>query len=265
MSNIWSAEPSASDVVLDLLMAHREPEMTAQALTRAGEIMGLTTTSVRVALTRLVAQDRIVKTARGCYAVQLQGNSLHCEVQRWFEKQSRTGEWAGGWLLVHDGAVPRSDKTSWRHHRRALEMNGFRTLTPGIGVRPDNLEGGAEAMRAALDRIGLAKDSLVFGGYAFDPGTAARMQSLWDTEALVALYRSELQMIEESNSRLPCMALEAAARETLLVGRAVIRSLVRDPLLPEAMLPGAPRRMLVQATRRYQARAQALWQDVLSG
>ncbi|WP_442282198.1 PaaX family transcriptional regulator [Variovorax sp. M-6] len=251
--------------MLDLLITHPEPHMTVQALARAGEIMGLSTPSVRVALTRLLGQDRIVKTGRGCYAVQLQGNSVHYEVQHWFEKESRMGHWSGGWLLVHDGGVSRSDKTAWRHHLRALDLNGFRALATGLSVRPDNLDGGAEAMRAALARLGLAPGSLVFSGGDFDADAAARMRALWDVQALSAAYRDALKLIEHSNARLARMTPEAAARETLLVGRAVIRGIVRDPLLPEAIQPGAPRRALIDATRTYQARARALWQDVLAG
>lgn len=263
--NIEEGEPSAADLVLDLLITHPEPQMTVQALARAGEIMGISTPSVRVALTRLLDQDRIVKTARGCYAMQLQGNSVHYEVQHWFEKESRLGPWSGGWLVVHDGAVSRSDKTAWRHHLRALDLNGFRLLAAGISVRPDNLDGGAEAMRAALGRLGAAADSLVFSGSDFDTEAAARMMKLWDVPALSASYRSALKLIEGSTARLARMTPEAAARETLLVGRAVIRSIVRDPLLPEAIQPGAPRRALIEVTRSYQARARDLWQAVLGG
>jgi len=262
--NIEEGEPSAADLVLDLLITHSEPSMTVQALARAGEIMGISTPSVRVALTRLLGQDRIVKTGRGCYAVQLQGNSVHYEVQHWFEKESRMGPWPGGWLVVHDGDVARSDKTAWRHHLRALDLNGFRTLGAGLAVRPDNLDGGADAMRAALARLGLAAGSAVFAGSGFDADAAARMQTLWDVPALSAAYRGALKLIEDSNARLPRMAPEAAARETLLVGRTVIRGIVRDPLLPEAIQPGAPRRALIEATRAYQARARSLWQEVLA-
>lgn len=262
--NIEEGEPSAADLVLDLLITHPEPHMTVQALARAGEIMGISTPSVRVALTRLLGQDRIVKTGRGCYAVQLQGNSVHYEVQHWFEKESRLGPWSGGWLVVHDGAVSRSDKTAWRHHLRALDLNGFRALAAGISVRPDNLDGSADAMRTALARLGMAPGSLVFTGRDFDTDAAARMMGLWDVPALSAAYGSALKLIDSSSARLARMTPEAAARETLLVGRAVIRSIVLDPLLPEAIQPARPRRALIEATRAYQAQARRIWRDVLS-
>ena len=154
---------------------------------------------------------------------------------------------------------------AWRHHLRALDLNGFRALATGLSVRPDNLDGGAEAMRAALARLGLAPGSLVFSGGDFDADAAVRMRALWDVQALSAAYRGALKLIEDSNARLARMTPEAAARETLLVGRAVIRSIVRDPLLPEAIQPAAPRRALIEATRTYQAHARTLWQEVLGG
>jgi len=261
--NIEEGEPSAADLVLDLLITHPEPQMTVQALARAGEIMGISTPSVRVALTRLLDQGRIVKTGRGCYAVQLQGNSVHYEVQHWFEKESRLGPWSGGWLVVHDAAVARGDKTAWRHHVRALDLNGFRPLAAGISVRPDNLDGGAQAMRSTLARFGIATDSLLFSGSDFDAVAVDRMMKLWDVPALSAAYRSALALIAGSSARVARMTPEAAARETLLVGRAVIRGIVRDPLLPEAIQPGEPRRALIQATRAYQAHARTLWHALL--
>jgi phenylacetic acid degradation operon negative regulatory protein len=261
--NIEHGEPSAADLVLDLLITHPEPHMTVQSLARAGEIMGLSTPSVRVALTRLLGQDRIVKTGRGCYALQLQGNAVHYEVQHWFEKESRLIPWSGGWLAVHDSAVPRADKTAWRHHLRALELNGFRAPAAGLSVRPDNLDGGIDAMRAALLRLGLAPGSLVFCASRFDDDAIARMKGLWDVPALSAACLDGLRLIKDSGARLARMKPEAAAREALLVGRAVIRSIVRDPLLPEAIQPTAPRRALIEATRAYQKRARAIWQQLL--
>ncbi len=264
INNIETHEPSAIDLVLDLLIGHPEPHMTVQALARAGEIMGISTPSVRVALTRLLGQHRIVKTARGCYAVQVHGNPVHYELQHWFEKESRLRSWSGGWLVMHDGAVSRSEKTAWRRHLRALELHGFRALGTGMAVRPDNLDGSAEAMRAALIRLGMAADSLVFTGSHFDADTTARMMRLWDVPALSAAYGSALKLIANSSARLAHLAPETAARETLLVGRAVIRSIVLDPLLPEAIQPGAPRRALIKATRSYQAHARKIWGVVLS-
>jgi len=255
--------PSATDLVLDLLFAHPRQALPVQALARAAEVMDIATPAVRVALTRLQRQGRVAKVGRGSYAVRAEGNPAHHEVQYWFDKESRLRDWKGDWLVVHDAAVPRSAKTLWRRHQRALELYGFRALDAALWVRPDNLDGGAPAMESALRRLGLAQGALVFSGRQFDAASTARMARLWNVSAILVGYRQAQALLARSSAKLARMSAEAAARETMLVGRAVIRAIVRDPLLPEAILPGEQRRALIDATRAYQDRALAIWQDLL--
>ncbi|MGO4325756.1 PaaX family transcriptional regulator [Cupriavidus sp. 2TAF22] len=263
MHEIEIREPSATDLVLDLLFGHPERTLPVHALARGAEVMGIGTPSVRVALTRLQHQGRIVKTERGCYAVLPEGNPVYDEVENWFEKESRLEQWNGGWLVVQDAAVARAEKTAWRHHARALALCGFRSLAAAINVRPDNLAGGAPAMRAALGRLGMASASLLFVGREFDEDATARMLQLWDVPALQAAYRRALAQLERSRAKLARMEPDASARESMLVGRAIIRAIVRDPLLPEAIMDPAPRRDLIEATRAYQLHARALWVELL--
>lgn len=264
MHDIEIRDPSATDLVLDLLFGHPARTLPVQALARGAEVMGIGTPSVRVALTRLQRQGRIVKTERGCYAALPEGNPVYDEVEHWFEKESRLEQWTGDWLVVQDAAVARSEKTVWRHHERALALCGFRTLAAGINVRPDNLAGGAPAMRAALSRLGMAGASLIFVGREFDADAAARMGQLWDVPTLQSAYRRGLAQLERSRAKLARMAPDAAARETMLVGRAIIRAIVRDPLLPEAIMDPAPRRALIEATRAYQLQARGMWVELLT-
>ncbi|MGT2491167.1 hypothetical protein ACU4GD_13210 [Cupriavidus basilensis] len=56
MHEIEIREPSATDLVLDLLFGHPERTLPVQALARGAEVMGIGTPSVRVALTRLQRQ-----------------------------------------------------------------------------------------------------------------------------------------------------------------------------------------------------------------
>ncbi|WP_020204792.1 MULTISPECIES: hypothetical protein [Cupriavidus] len=263
MHEIEIREPSATDLVIDLLFGHPERTLPVQALARGAEVMGIGTPSVRVALTRLQRQGRIVKTERGCYAAVPEGNPVYNEVEHWFEKESRLEQWNGGWLVVQDAAVARAEKTAWRHHARALALCGFRPLAAAINVRPDNLAGGATAMRAKLARLGMAGASLLFVGREFDVDTATRMVQLWDVPALQSAYRRALAQLDRSRAKLARMAPDAGARESMLVGRAIIRAIVRDPLLPEAIMDPAPRRALIEATRSYQLHARTLWVDLL--
>lgn len=256
-------EPSAADLVLDLLSSSEERPVPVQVLARAGDVMGMGGPAVRVALTRLLRQGRVVKTERGAYALRPEGNPFHAEVKRWFDKESRLGTWSGGWLVLHDAAVSRGDKTAWRYHVRAVEFCGFRLLATGMAVRPDNLHGGAKGMRTTLTRLGMAPDSIVFAGRDFDAGMEARMRALWDVAELEEGYRSLIRLLERSRASLARKGTEAAAREAMVVGRALIRAVVHDPLLPEAIQPPQARRALIDAARGYQTDARDLWRRAL--
>ncbi len=53
--------------------------------------------------------------------------------------------------------------------------------------------------------------------------------------------------------------------ESFLLGGAVVRELVLDPLLPEPILPAGPRNELVAAMRDYDRMGRAAWADFLRG
>lgn len=54
-----------------------------------------------------------------------------------------------------------------------------------------------------------------------------------------------------------------AARDSLNQGRAAVRAIVRDPLLPEAFAPTAPLEALIAAMDRYQSVGEAVWETYL--
>jgi phenylacetic acid degradation operon negative regulatory protein len=56
----------------------------------------------------------------------------------------------------------------------------------------------------------------------------------------------------------------AAARESLLLGRAVIGHLLRDPVLPTELMSPEPRIALVAAMKSYQTEARRLWRQWLA-
>lgn len=256
--NVVPPRPSGPDLMLDLLVARGQP-LPASALLRAGELLGLGETTVRVSLTRLVAQGKIARCGRGSYQAQALDPSLSRTVDGWRQRESRRTPWQGRWLAVHDAAVPRSDKTCWRRHQRALGLLGFAGLEQGLRVRPDNLAGGLPAQRDELRSLGLSGAALMFLAQEFDEAMLARARSLWDVRALQSAHRHWLDMVQASHARLQGMPLSSAVRESLLLGRQAIAHLLRDPLLPEELMPSAARQSLHQALLGYQDTALGLW------
>jgi phenylacetic acid degradation operon negative regulatory protein len=251
--------PSSSDIVLDLLFAHTDHQLSAQALCQAGELFGISKQSMRVALTRLAQQDKIGNTGRGNYRLNPGGNTLFRDVDDWLHKENRARVWKGQWLGIHVDAVARADKTAWRRHEKAIALRGFRPLRKFLYVRPDNLKGDLEQTRAELHALGLIDTALLFEIATLQAQEDAYARSLWEVQQLRQQYCALLELVARSARGLPKLPDGQAARESLLVGREVIRHIILDPLLPAQMMPPEERHALIAAAREYQVQARRHW------
>lgn len=263
-SNISLPKPSVTEVVLDLLSAYPSHELSVSALCRAAALFDMTDQGVRVALTRLVKRGKVVSRARGIYALDESSNSLFRETNSWLRREQRLVPWQGLWVGVADAAISRQKRTMLREHERALAIKGFQRLQDGLYIRPDNLAGGIHELRQELTGLGLAEQALTFGLHDLAPVDEARARDLWDVEALRQGYRAMLADLQRSSERLEQLPMESAAVEGLLLGRSIIRRIVRDPLLPEELLPGTERQRLTEEMRSYQQRSKALWAMILN-
>src|SRR5690606_11792537 len=63
----------------------------------------------------------------------------------------------------------------------------------------------------------------------------------------------------------PSLSIEAAARESFLLGNDAIRQLVFDPLLPAPLVDVDARRAFVDAVRRFDAVGHSIWRRFLLG
>jgi phenylacetic acid degradation operon negative regulatory protein len=258
-----SKMPSAAILVLDVLAATDHRQRSAQDLCRAGSIMGYSDSTMRVALTRLAQQGKIVKQERALYSLNTQGNRLQLEVENWRERIDWIIPWHGDWIAVHDGTANRSDKTNLRRHQRALLLRGFRKWKQGLYLRPNNLAGGAAALRHQLNELGLAKGAELFVARDFCEQQTSELLRLWNIPALRRSYEKLLARAKDQR-RLKELRAEAAARESLLVGRDLISSVLRDPLLPSEIVTGLQLRELAQAIGEYQTVSRRIWDRVLS-
>jgi phenylacetic acid degradation operon negative regulatory protein len=254
---------SAADLVLDLLEAHDGHQLSVQDLTRGAELFDIQEQAVRVALTRLVKQNKVDIRSRGVYALNTGSSTLLNDVENWLQREQQAIEWNGRWIGISDCSVARADKVAWRRHQRALALRGFRALQDGFHLRPDNLRGGAAALRQDLDDLGLAASSLVLCVTDLDEADERNARGLWDIEGLEQQYRTMLDVLAASQQELAAVALEEAARQSLLIGRAVIRLILHDPLLPDELMGGNLRAQLIARMRDYQSWAKARWMELL--
>lgn len=246
-------------LILDLLLAVGDKPMTARDAILAGALFNITENNLRVTLARLSAAGLIEAAERGAYRLGPAAVDLAREVATWRTVEARLRTWQGGYIVVHTGALGRSDRAALQQRERALQMLGFRLLERGLHIRPDNIEHDLDAVRQRLYKLGLDRDAAVFLAGGLDPAREALVQHLWDGPALTQSYRRLRVELEEWLSGADRLTLDAAARASFLLGGQAIHQLVFDPLLPAPFVDTGERHAFIQAVHRFDESGRAIW------
>lgn len=261
--------PEARHLILNLLLGTAHRRLSAREAVASCALFGIRENNVRVALVRLAAAGMIEAVERGQYRLGPKAEGLAGDVSAWRDVEHRVRDWDGGWIAVHVGALPRSDRASRRARERALGLLGLRELDGGLYVRPDNLAGGVDAVRERLARLGLGAEAAVFVARSLDRKRDRRARGLWDAPALDRGYRETRALLETWLARwsagTPPLSLEAAARESFVLGNEAIRQLVFDPLLPAPLVDVDARSAFVDAVRRFDGVGHSIWRRFLLG
>lgn len=254
--------PPTTDLVMDLLTSRARTSMSSRALCKAGAFFDLPETSIRVALTRLGQQQKIVKVGRGEYAIHPSRQSLVADVADWRARLSWLTTWTGGWVAAVDPVLPAENRVANKHHHRALALRGFQAWRPGFHLRPDNLQGGVELLASQLPQLGLAQGAEIVG-VQMSGRQAQDVVGLWDVGSLRSQYEASLTDLRQSMARWRSTPDPRAACESLLLGRTVIAHLVRDPLLPSEIMRGDARQELARTMSDYQDWSRGVWTALL--
>ncbi len=262
-------KPEARHLILNLLLGTAHRRLSAREAVASCALFGIRENNVRVALVRLAAGGMIESSERGQYRLGPKAAGLAGDVSSWRDAETRVRDWDGGWVAVHVGALSRSDRALRRARERALGLLGLRELDGGLFVRPDNLAGGVDAVRERLARLGLGAEAAVFVARSLDEHRARRAAGLWDVATLDRGYRDTRALLEGWLARwsagVPALPLEAAARESFVLGNDAIRQLVFDPLLPAPLVDVDARRAFVDAVRRFDGVGHSIWRRFLLG
>jgi phenylacetic acid degradation operon negative regulatory protein len=250
---------SAKALVLDFLSTRAPRELSAQAILSVGTALGFSEQNLRMALTRLVEESAAVSSRRGLYRLSPGGEAMRLEVRKWRAVGSLTRPWTGGWIAVFDAPVPRSDRSAMRRHEQAMRLRGMRELHAGLWIRPANLRDTVADVREQLIGLGLHPAALVASLNDLDVKSANRATGLWETASTLAAYKTLNEELHASAARISKIPMEAAAAESLILGRDVIRHINLDPLLPDELMPQRPLTTLVRAMSDYDALARTIW------
>ena len=222
---------SATRVVLDLATASPDTEFSTAVLTRAGEIVGVSASSIRVAAGRLCRENKLRRTARGNVRPQ---PGRHPHLQRsggWRTRTDRIRPWDGTWIAVEHSGLKRSDRTAARRHDQALRLAGFEEWKPH-SQSDRTISSAARAAPAALSTDSAPPPNRPsWKSLTLPPRMTIRpSRTLWNSEALLADIAEAREALTQAQTRLATISREEAARESLALGSAVIAVIVRNPL-----------------------------------
>lgn len=255
--NMPAANPRS--FLLKLLFAADGESLTTREMLAAGEVLGFSPNSLRVALVRLTSNGLIASPARGVYGLGPNAAALAEDARQWRSGEKRVRPWTGDWILVYTGGLPRTDRTALRRRDRVLELLGLREYARGLHLRPDNLSGGVVAVRARLRQLGLETEASVIVARDFEARELERITRLWDGPALSRQYERMREELERWLQRADELDTKDAAREVYRAGDQAIRTLIFDPLLPEPLVDVAARAAFTDSVLRFDDAGHRIW------
>lgn len=205
---------SARSVVLSLLLGTHPPRLPVKDLVRLVEPFGVGGSTLRAALSRMVAAGDLRRTD----AVYGLSERLLARQRRQDDAvHPRTRAWDGDWEMVVITATGRgpAERAELRARLTALRLAELRE---GVWLRPANLGRALPDDLEPVAQIYTARP---------DPDPRALAARLWPLDAWAATSRALLAHVAGAGS--PAGRLTAFA--------AVVRHLLTDPVLPAPLLP----------------------------
>jgi DNA-binding transcriptional regulator PaaX len=208
-------------------------ELSVRQILALASPFGITETNVRSALSRMHARNLITvrKTGRTArYRMGPRGGRIGSNVSRHFREPDWTG-WDGSFWI---SAFSLPDSRSRHRVRKKLLAYRFRALYPGFWIRPFHPD---ERMEEPF------REFLRMGGFDLFRGTSLgelspkRMAELYDLHDTAGKIRKILSALRRSHRSIPSLSPEAVFIRWLRMGDVVVKTLVRDPLLPPKFLP----------------------------
>jgi phenylacetic acid degradation operon negative regulatory protein len=247
-------------LVLSLMSSAFTAPQSIGRLINAAALFDIEPATLRVAVTRLLKEGLLESPDRGVYQPGPKSRALTRRVQGWKNVADRIAPWQGDWLLALTGHLGRTDRKQLRARERALALSGYKETESGYWVRPANLSRKLTDHRADLIGIGADEDISLLRVSEHALAEAAPWTSLWSTEDLARTYEQATDTMLTSLERLPNLPKEIAARESLLIGQAVIRAINFDPLLPPELADQEAFLRMVDTMVRYNDAGRKCWQ-----
>ncbi|MCH9710819.1 MAG: PaaX domain-containing protein, C- domain protein [Actinomycetia bacterium] len=200
-------------VVLSVLLGAHPAWATVGELLALTSDFGIRESTVRVALTRMVASGDLVRSADG---YRLSDRLLARQRRQDDAINPRRRSWDGTWttlVITSVGTDPRTRAAL----RNSLQEKRFAELREGVWMRPDNVA--VELGDAVSERVRLLR--------ARDEAPVELAARLWDLSGWASAGRA----------MLTAMAASGDVPGRFVIAASMVRHLLTDPVLPDELLP----------------------------
>ena len=255
----YERDQTAKSLILSVMNTTGTTRQSIGQLIHSAEPFGIEAVAIRVAATRMLKEGLLTSPERGVYEVGSKAWSLNRRVRKWEMASERQIPWNGDWLMVLTHFLGRADRKQVRTGERAMNLSGYREAYPGVWVRPANLAASLEEHRTDLVGLGADERLVLLRSAAISHGEHQDWSELWAVDVLENSYREAIAVMTESLERLETLDAASAARETFLLGQAVIRAINYDPLLPEQMCDHSLFIEMVRAMKLYNKAGRSFW------
>ncbi len=231
---------SARSAVLSLVLGSGADGLTAAQLAAAARHLGINPATVRVALTRAVAADELLRDGT---RYQLGPRLLERRARQ--DAHEVVAPWDGTWQMtvVVTAGRPSGDRAALRARLVGARLAELRE---GVWMRPANLRLAPDDRHDPVDASPVGTRTFLTTPQDDDAQLAA---SLWDLAGWA----------EETERVLAALASTTEPGPRLAVAAYLVRHLADDPLLPgELEPPGWPSAEARDAYARYLAELQAV-------
>lgn len=206
---------TARGVILSLLVSNYPSQHTPGHMVRAAGAFDIKESAARVALSRMVTHGDLIRTDEG---YELSAPLLERRQRVFFEVKQTEVPWNDDWetVIVTETGRDAADRAALRTRLARLRLSELRE---GVWMRPANL---ARPLALENDPVLVMRSN---------PGIPAGqlISQLWDTEALE----------RESQRLLNLMARATTKVERFTVATAIVRHLLKDPVLPDSLQPSS--------------------------
>jgi phenylacetic acid degradation operon negative regulatory protein len=246
--------PSAVDTVGAMVAAFDPRPVRTAALEVAAAQVGIDANHVRVALSRLRAQGKVVSEQRGLYRLSERVKTQQTALGSWRNRLQRLRAWDGAYLMALTSWLPKSDRKAARRRGRALTRLGFQEHRPGIALRPANLDLSLQEAKSLLQRLGFDEEGELVLAAELDFEPRAYWKSLMK-------YGDHARTLRDGQLELQRRPSPEAAVVAFRVANDLIREAIRDPLLPDAWVDAEGRRDFWSALVEYDRYGRTLWRS----